>query len=74
MSPSKIDPHSIFDVICYGKSGSDSCFIFYSSPNVEDAIQVALNLHRGCNQPHRIQVYDAEAVMSVLNLFSEDYE
>lgn len=76
MSSSTDKKNAIFNVFCYNHShdGDAGCFLFYVTDVEEDAIQVALNLHRGCNTPHRIQVFDTEAVMSVLTLFSPDYE
>lgn len=48
--------------------------LFFQSKSIEDAIQVALNLHRACNVMHKISVFDVDSGLTRLNLFSEDYD
>lgn len=58
------------------------CKVYCSNPDVErsyaffsgsleDCVQVALNLHRGSNLPHRICVFDAD-FNEVLTFISKD--
>lgn len=63
----------MYKVFCQNSSGDSDCFEFFKG-SLEDCIQVALNLHRGCNVEHKISVYDVEAPESMLHLFSENYD
>lgn len=63
----------MYKVFCRNTSGDADCFEFFKG-SLEDCIQVALNLHRGCNVEHKISVYDVEACESLIHLFSEKYD
>lgn len=63
----------MFQVFCINASGDPDCFKFFEG-SLEDCVQVALNLHRGCNVSHRITVYDVEGCCSSIHFFSKDYE
>lgn len=47
----------------------EGTFEFYFG-SLEDCVQVALNLHRGCNLPHKICVYSEDSSV-VLTLISK---
>lgn len=63
----------MFKVFCLNKSSED-VFEFFSTDSMEDAVQVGLNLHKGCNVEHRISVYDVEGTCTLINFFSENYD
>lgn len=63
----------MYKVFCRNASGDSDCFEFFKG-SLEDCVQVALNLHRGCNVEHKISVYDVEACESLIHFFSEKYD
>lgn len=62
----------MYQVLIYAESLTQGV-MFFKSDSLEDCIQVALNLHRGCNCEHRVQVYDIESSQTRLSLYSEDF-
>ena len=62
----------MFKVFCVNRSSDSDCFEFFNG-SLEDCIQVALNLHRGCTCEHKVTVYDVDSCESVFHLFSKDY-
>lgn len=63
----------MYKVFCRNTSNDGGAFEFFHG-SLEDCLQVALSLHRGCNSVHRITVYDVEGCEYVVHLFSEIYE
>lgn len=65
----------MFQVFMQNESGRvEVPFMYFESSSLVDAVQVCLNLHRGCNCKHRIYVYDVDSSMSLISLYSENYD
>ena len=62
----------MYQVLIYAESMTQGV-MFFMSDSLEDCIQVALNLHRGCNCVHRVQVYDTESTQTRLSVYSDDF-
>lgn len=63
----------MFQVLIQSESMSTPLY-FFACESLEDCVQLALNLHRTCNQKHRISVFDIESSQTRLSLYSQDYD